>query len=663
METLIKNEKNFKIKKNFYIMGGDFESVIIDNKHYPICLGVSYYYVTENNILLNPSYKVFVLEEKDKINFLENYYLIFYKFIKFLIELNEKEVYVFFHNGSSLDFYLIFNSIVKLKEIENKDFIIDNFVYRNPTIFSFTFNLNIKCKIIFRDSYPIIPFSLDKAGMLFESEVKKYKYDYNKLTIDNFLNSYDSEFWKELFIYLEKDCETLIFLLKRYIDLLKSYNSDITKKNSISSISVSIFRNEVNKFYDYKKYPIHKLNFNQDEFIRKSFFGGVTEIYKPIGYNIKVYDINSMYPSVMKYNDMPIGKPIFTNDVNIDNFFGFVKCKCKAPLDLYRPVLPVRVDGIVYFPVGEFEGTFFSEEIKYALEKGYEIKPYCGYSFERKNPFIDFIDYFYNKRMEDKNNSTKKTFYKLILNSFYGRWGLKKKISKMEIVDNYNFDKISTVFKVEDFSDFGGDKVIIKYNKDIDSHNLSLINRYYNIDELQNLINQVNVLLDNQLSAVHIASAVTSYSRIKILEYSEKYDSLYIDTDSIYTNKTIENSNKLGELKFEGEYKISIFLSSKCYLLYNDENDYKIVFKGLKSPYDRFNKNDVLNIFKDKLNEKYDKLSFEEIRSFVKCFNELSIKKQVIKKTYSLLTNKRLKVYESNRWVDTNPINYNDKDK
>lgn len=655
METLIKNTNNLPIKSGYYIMAGDFETIFIEDKQYPVCLGLAYYFVDVDNCIVKHSYEHFLLEESEKQNLKDNYYLLFYKMLKFLTLLNQKEVYIFFHNGSSLDFTLILSSLERIMVVENKKYLLNNFIYKNPTIFSFTLHLNDRCKVVFRDSFTLIPFSLSKAGMLFEADVKKGEYDYDKLEFNNFVSTYDSEFWSELLFYMKQDCLTLLHLLNKYIDLLKEYNCDITTKNSVSSIALSIFRNEDNNFYNYHKTPLHKLTSNIDEFIRKSYFGGATEIYKPLGFDIKVYDVNSMYPAAMIDNDMPIGKPKFTKEVDLDNFFGFVLCKCEVPSDLYRPVLPFKKGGVVIYPTGEFEGVYFSEELKYAQSKGYKITPKCGYTFERGRPFTTFMEYFYNKRIEDKNNRTKSTFYKLVMNSLYGRMGLKKEISEMAIVDRYNFDKISTVFKVEDYSEFG-DEVIIKYNKEIDKDRLSVLERYYDVDEVKKLVRRVDVLLDNQMSAVQIASAVTSYSRMKILEFSEKYDSLYIDTDAIYTNKRIEGSNKLGELKFEGEYKTTIFLSSKCYLLYNHEEDYKLTFKGLKTPYKRFKKEEILEIFLDKLKEEHEKLSFEEVRKFVKCFKELSIKKQIITKTYSLLTNKRYKVYKEGKWCDTKPL-------
>ena len=70
--------------------------------------------------------------------------------------------------------------------------------------------------------------------------------------------------------------------------------------------------------------------------------------------SIKYIDINSLYPFVNKTKTSPVGHPeIFTNpaDQNIAHNFGIAKVKLLAPANLYNPVLPVRADGKLTFPL------------------------------------------------------------------------------------------------------------------------------------------------------------------------------------------------------------------------------------------------------------------------------------------------------------------------
>ena len=92
---------------------------------------------------------------------------------------------------------------------------------------------------------------------------------------------------------------------------------------------------------------------------RDAFFGGRTNAVchhaktkesESIQYN----DINSLYPFVNKTKTYPEGHPeIFTHptDQNVANYFGIAKVKLLAQRNLYQPVLPVRANSKLSFPL------------------------------------------------------------------------------------------------------------------------------------------------------------------------------------------------------------------------------------------------------------------------------------------------------------------------
>jgi DNA polymerase type B, organellar and viral len=64
--------------------------------------------------------------------------------------------------------------------------------------------------------------------------------------------------------------------------------------------------------------------------------GGDVQVFKNYGKNLYHYDINSLYPYVIKNYAMPIGQPTqFEGDIlkNIDlfDFFGFAECIVTCP--------------------------------------------------------------------------------------------------------------------------------------------------------------------------------------------------------------------------------------------------------------------------------------------------------------------------------------------
>ena len=50
--------------------------------------------------------------------------------------------------------------------------------------------------------------------------------------------------------------------------------------------------------------------------IKKSYYGGVTEVYKPYGEKLYLYDVNSLYPFAA-LNSMPGINCIYRDNINI----------------------------------------------------------------------------------------------------------------------------------------------------------------------------------------------------------------------------------------------------------------------------------------------------------------------------------------------------------
>jgi DNA polymerase type B, organellar and viral len=163
----------------------------------------------------------------------------------------------------------------------------------------------------------------------------------------------------------------------------------------------------------------------------KAFFGGRVETFNLLiqndGRNIKYEDVNSLYPFINATKVYPIGHPIIIcNNFGCPNtvttrYFGFVYCKVKTPKKLYIPVLPGKYGGdskliftlcrscasaiprhTNYCQHSDEEraltGVWFTEELKVAESKGYEIvEVYSVYHFQEKSDklFADYIRTFY----------------------------------------------------------------------------------------------------------------------------------------------------------------------------------------------------------------------------------------------------------------------------
>src|SRR5207253_6822276 len=97
---------------------------------------------------------------------------------------------------------------------------------------------------------------------------------------------------------------------------------NITKTSTTTSLALEIYKTN----YLHLLGPgikLYKINHTSHNLMRLAFYGGRVDAFKPFGNNIKCYDVNSLYPfSMLKH--LPVGKPVLSDDTNLDNFFGVV---------------------------------------------------------------------------------------------------------------------------------------------------------------------------------------------------------------------------------------------------------------------------------------------------------------------------------------------------
>lgn len=236
----------------------------------------------------------------------------------------------------------------------------------------------------------------------------------------------------------------------------------------------------------------------------------------------------------MKSYAMPIGECIYRSQKemlsylgNLRDFFGFIEVTVKVEkLDL--PVLPHRTKdmGIIY-PLGIFRGSYFSEELKLAVEQGYEIlEIHSAYEYKEKAIiFNNFVDHIYKKR-RNASSLILNDIYKKILNSLYGRFGLVYERTE-NISDN---DKTSDNYIDENTKEF---------------------------------INQTSRTIYNNIS---ITAAIASYARIYIYKVVSEngLDLIYLDTDGIFTKNPLPNhivteNKELGLFRLESKNEMGLF--------------------------------------------------------------------------------------------------------
>lgn len=141
--------------------------------------------------------------------------------------------------------------------------------------------------------------------------------------------------------YMELDISLLGDVMLRAKSIYWTrYNVDIGVCLTLSSLAIKIYRM---KYYEKNGWPIYIPSSNQDAFIRRGYYGGHADTYKPYGDNLYYYDVNSLYPFVMKTFPMPGGKPVWHGNLEgleLDNMFGFIEAYVVCPTTITRPFLP-----------------------------------------------------------------------------------------------------------------------------------------------------------------------------------------------------------------------------------------------------------------------------------------------------------------------------------
>jgi len=124
--------------------------------------------------------------------------------------------------------------------------------------------------------------------------------------------------------------------------IFEKFSLNIHRFPTLSSLALGIYRSS---FLGNYKIPIISGKMFLD--LKKSYTGGSTEMFIPFGENIHGYDVNSLYPSIMKNQDMPIGNiKYFEGDIlKIDaNAFGFFEVEITSPNDIMHPIIQTKVD-------------------------------------------------------------------------------------------------------------------------------------------------------------------------------------------------------------------------------------------------------------------------------------------------------------------------------
>lgn len=475
----------------------------------------------------------------------------------------------------------------------------------------------------------------------------------------------------ELEIYNLRDSE-ITYLFADFLQT--SFNTIGTNLYpTIASTSMSLFRN---KYLDTIVYqPIREIL----EIMFNCYYGGRTEAFYrgKIINKVNYYDVNSLYPHVMKSRHYPQTNSLkYTDNPTIDiiEHEGFSQCGIITP-DLKYPLLPHRINGKLCFPLGNWIGWYCHNELRKAKELGYIIIPiqsyYCTEVF---NPFVRFVDDLYEKRQYYKSiNSPLELIYKILLNSLYGKFAQKLEHGEILFIKNQkDKERLDTLIDHNAISAIQNKEQRFKIYSPMQKLK-EIEGKKYDISTIFYVTDTENVEYASFINPL-ISAYITAWARLELythIEYIEQNNGTlyYCDTDSLMTDLELPVSKELGALKKEIVSNDGIIVKPKVYYLKSNEKadsgqhpfakgEYKefIKFKGLSNLKDYMSFNKVLD------SQKYQYMKFSKFRESLRrniSFNSIL----QIEKLLDLEDNKRGwngKEFNKEVWQRSEPLYYSE---
>ncbi len=303
----------------------------------------------------------------------------------------------------------------------------------------------------------------------------------------------------------------------------------------------------------YKEGIVH-LSEKDSEFIRESFRGGRSEVFRTRAHKGKSFDINSFYPSILR-TAMPTGSPTyFKGYINIEDerYYMYVRANVSIPqMDI--GVLPIKHNNSIIYPIGEINGVFTNVELINAKKNGCTIEIIEGLFFRKKIMFHKFITQMYNLRKQWP-------ITKLWKNSLYGKLAKKPYKIKTKIIDKNELEHYTKKTKITNILEVDENYIILSYYTTADKGAYSNVN-------------------------IAIGAMVTSIGRVYMYNMVKKYNAIAVTTDAIFVEDNqdidVNISGLIGEWKIEIKFEEACFVASNLYALKTIEGEEIIKASGI----------------------------------------------------------------------------------
>jgi NOL1/NOP2/fmu family ribosome biogenesis protein len=400
-----------------------------------------------------------------------------------------------------------------------------------------------------RDSYAIMPFPLKKAlGKTRKKDIE----------IDKLEPEFRAKHMPEILSYLKADCISLWELCVDFIDefgpmltIGSTAMKELKKVHSFDTIDqkqdLAIDHRTGNPL------PCMDVCCNESNRLHSGlrphyYYGGRVQAFKKgvLEGAWKVYDVNSMYPSVMKQALHPIG-PISSEGTTVRESTCFVSAR-----GWNHGAFPVRVKGGgISFEqeYGVFHVTIHEWNMAEELGLFKPEKILRCVNFDRRSTFEEFVEMGYTNRINYNlaGQLNKGLFWKRILNSAYGKFSQNPDNYKEYCITDAKTDLHEEGYRPEEIK-YGTYIVWSKRGRDSSRYNVAT------------------------------GASITGASRAILLSgIARSKNPIYCDTDSIVCEavgpELEQHATNLGAWKLEAEATTACIGGKKLYALFDTNQD------------------------------------------------------------------------------------------
>jgi DNA polymerase elongation subunit (family B) len=488
-------------------------------------------------------------------------------FLAHLEQLEEPHI-IYAHNGGRFDWLFLLQKIRgNLKTIGNR------WVKANLGIHEL------------RDSFANIPVALKEFG-------DKLEINYGIMTAANRFKKKNMMVIDE---YLKADCVELWLAIERYRAM---FGDTLTMASAaMQQMNLTCTGEKGKKIYE-------QLSKKQDARMREYYYGGRVQAFQrgKLEGPWKMFDVVSMYPSVMQDCAHPISSGFYVQHQNgkiTDNTdFAIIDATTTS-----FGCLPLRTKTALSFPLGRH--TFFAtgSEIRAGLSLGvlhlHDVR--STVTAHDRVCFKSFIQRFHQLRKQAKAAGDKvlALFYKLVLNSAYGKLAINPdKYEDMCCLPNTELPEGDTAYdqKILDAQCSNPTRADLEGNEQCACSacfgRAMAWRRHLIMDDITMWSRPIRNA-ERSLANVAAGASITGCARSKLAHgIHAAITPIYCDTDAIICrdmqwNDAVVEGNDLGQWQHETECHTAFIAGKKLYALLGDTPTDHTVSAQLEKAYGR----------------------------------------------------------------------------